>query len=277
MRTEHYSPMENSLIGPQLLKVAEVKAAEIRDKYSPDLAPFIDENVYGKEAVIRDLRRVIDQEKRFSSNRNPKEIEAKRLSDVFENYFVDAANTQKWFGANTQIMRTTKYDDYFNKVDAVATFEDGGSRYGHLALNADLTFGYDAMAEKIESLINDINNREMSRLRYFHSPAMGYTGQLSNIPKTVIGLDKEHLPEFVRLWTHDQENPELLTMRNIMMVQLIHQLRFFTQYADKKHGESDIRNRYAQTLRLVEDFWKKTGLTERDVPQDLLTTHIKSL
>lgn len=159
-------------------------------------------------------------------------------------------------------------------MDATGTFRAGEGRYGHIGFSTDLTYGYDASTEKIEGIINDINAKRLSKIRYFHSEAMGYTGQLSNLPKTVIGLDSEHVAEFIRLWTHDPTNPTITQFRNIMLLQLIRQLRFFTQYADKKHGESVVRNSYAQALSQMEGIWKQTGLREQDIPRDTITEHI---
>ena len=126
----------------------------------------------------------------------------------------------------------------------------------------------------MENIIKDIEAKRLSRIRYFHSEAMGYTGQLSNLPKTVIGLDKEHVADFIRLWTHDPTNPDIIQFRNIMLLQLMRQLRFFTSYADQKHGESTVRTAYAQALNYLEGIWKQTGLHEQDIPKDRITQHV---
>lgn len=62
MSREMWSPLDKAIVGPQLLKAAEIKSQEIRTRYSPDMAPFIDENVYGRAAVLADLKRVMAQE-----------------------------------------------------------------------------------------------------------------------------------------------------------------------------------------------------------------------
>lgn len=274
MSREAWSTIDNSIVGPQLLKLAETHAAEIRTRYSPNLAPFMDKDVYGRAAVFEDLKKVAAQEKLFERDDTPQDKEKKRVANVFEAYFIDAANTQQWLGPQSRFDPTTKYDDYFNQVDGTGTFKEGAGRYGHIGFSTDLTYGYDASTEKIEDIISAIDAKRMSKIRYFHSEAMGYTGQLSNLPKTVLGLDKVHVGDFIRLWTHDPTNPEISQFRNIIVLQLVRQLRFFTDYADKKHGESIIRNNYAQALNHMEGIWKQTGLRENDVPRDSITDHV---
>lgn len=273
MRYESYSPIENSLIGPQLLKTAEEKARMIREQYSPNLAPFMDDHVYGRKAVFSDLQEVQRMEKQFERN-SAREIEAKRVSDIFEAYFVDAASQMQWFGKKSNVMRTTRFDDYKNGVDAITTFSDEQDRHSHLAMSTDLTFGLDASMDKIEGIMSDISQGKMSRVRYFHSDQTGYTGTLNNLPKTVIGLDAEHLPNFIRLWTHDQSSPELIDTRNILISQLYHQLRTFTEFADKKHGESTIRNSYAQASRQISELYNHLQLNDARIPKDSITERV---
>ncbi len=277
MRYESYSPNERGLISPQLLKTAEENAEALRKQYSINLAPFMDEQVYGKEAVMNDLKKVLSLEEKFAANTSKSDLEAKRLSSIFEMYFVDAANTQKWFGDKTNIMRTTRFDDYINGVDAIAEFQDDSDKFGHLAMSTDLTFGHDASLGKIEEILRSIDGGEMARLRYFHSDAMGYTGQLRDIPKTILGMDRENLPEFVRLWTHQKDSPEIKTYRDLMLTQLHDQLGFFTSYADKRHGESVIRSKYARAHTIVGEFWKSQKIERRNLPKDTITEHLRNM
>jgi hypothetical protein len=277
MSFEPYPSSERGLIGPQLLKTAEEKAEQLRKVYSIDLGPFMDPQVYGKEAVIEDLKKVLTAEKKFATDVSKSDLEAKRLSEVFEMYFVDAANKQKWFGNETNIMRTTRFDDYFNAVDAIAEFQDGNDKFGHLALSTDLTFGYDSSLRKIEDVLRAIDNGTMARLRYFHSDAMGYTGQLRDIPKTILGMDQENLPEFVRLWTHQSDSPEIKPYRDLMLTQLNDQLGFLTAYADKRHGESTIRSKYARAHTIVGNFWKNQNIDRYTIPKDTITEHLKNM
>jgi hypothetical protein len=271
MRYESYNP--NEVIGPQLLKAAEARAKTLQGHYSPNLGPFMDPEVYGKEAVLKDLQYVIKCNKAFTAKDTSIEADRKRVSDVFETYFVDAANVMKWFGEETEISPTAKYDDYKNKVDIVATFTDN-DRPDHLALSTDLTYGTGASAEKFYNIIDDIEKGKMASLRYFHSEHMGYTGRLTGVPKTIIGLDKTNVAEFIRLWTHDTDNPDVSTYRNILLTQFMDQLHFFTTLADKHHGESQIRRRYSRAYNIVRDIWQKNEIDRYSLPPDSITNQI---
>lgn len=102
MSREAWSSIDNAIVGPQLLMLAEANAAEIRTRYSPDLRPFMDEDVYGRAAVFDDLKKVAAQERLFEQNDNPETKEKKRVANVFETYFIDAANTLQWLGPHTK-------------------------------------------------------------------------------------------------------------------------------------------------------------------------------
>jgi hypothetical protein len=275
-RYESTTPFDSKIIGPQLLKVAEEKAMLLHSKYAPSMKPFMDKDVYGEAAVTADLLEVLRLEKEFKKA-PPAVLETKRISNIFEVYFVDAANSMQWLGGNTNIEQSARFDDYKNKVDAIATFKDAQSRYGHLALSADLTFGIDASMTKIEEILSDISSGRMSHIRYFHSPEMGYTGRLGNLPKCIIGLDSEHLSMFIRLWTHDPSNPALIDIRNILIHQLYHQLRALTAYADKRHGTSIIRDSYTRAARQVGAVYNNLQLSDVRIPRDKITEQVINL
>lgn len=276
MSQEFRKPFERSIIGPQLLKTAEAKAKDIREKNPINLAPFMNENVYGRKGVFEDLADVKRLENEFA-NQTLQEQEAKRVSDVFEAFFVDAATQMQWFGNESTVNRTARIDDYLRGVDAYTTFNSPKSKYDHLALSTDLTFSLDKSMDKIEGIMSDIAAGRMSWIKYYYNPKTGYAGKLDNLPKTVIGLDGEHLPNFIRLWTHDPSSPELLETRNILINQLHHQLRAFTAFADKRHGNSIIRDSYAQASKQVSSIYNHLQLNSSLIPRDAITDRVINL
>lgn len=117
----------------------------------------------------------------------------------------------------------------------------------------------------------------MAELRYFHSEPMGYTGRLTGIPKTVVGLDSTNVAEFIRLWTHNPEHEDMELYRNILLTQLMDQLKFFSKLAEEHHGDSQILRRYSRAHRIVGTFWKSQNIDRSALPRDAITDHVHSL
>lgn len=267
---ENFSNLDRSLIGPQLLKQAEVMSSDLREQYSPNMRPFIEH--YGKETVLRDLQKVAELEKTFTRQQAADGTqEQKRLATVFENFFIDAANTEQWFG-NAEVMRSTRYDDYVNGVDVLTTLYDDEDRASHLEMSADLTFGTNASNTKLEKILHDIESGRLAKVKYFHSDHMGFTGALKDVPRTVIGLDKHNLPEFIRQRVHGDVSDT--DHRDILLTQQQMQLRFFRDYADKRYGEHPIRRKYANASRIIDATVAEKNIDYNNLPTDEITNNI---
>jgi len=270
---EGYRNLENSLIGPQLLKSAVEKSRGITETYSPNMKPFIGH--YGVDAVKRDLEKVLRYEKRHAASHKESGSEKeKELASVFENLFLEAADTEGWFG-NAELGRPTKFDDYVNGIDVLMTLFDKEDNATHLELSSDLTFGTQASSDKLQKVIGDIDRGDLAKVKYFHSDHMGFTGALTDVPRTVIGLDRTNLPEFIRGRVHGTVDSE--PFRNTMLLQLQSQLKFFRNYADKVWGEHPIRRKYGQASRAVDTVISDLDFDRDNVLEDTITDNIREL
>lgn len=227
---------------------------------------------YGMDMVRSDLRAVLDEEKKHKHDLQDNSLaaERKKISDVFEYFFIDAATQNHWLG-RSELMRATKYDDYFNGVDILGTLIQENDTAQHLEIGTDLTFGTTASNKKLERIISGIENQKLGHVKYFHSDHLGFTGRLKDIPRTVIGLDRHNLPEFIRCHLHgrDTESSKL-----VLLHQLLIQLRGFRDYADKLHGESLIRRRYSSACQQIEGIVEKNSNQEFDLPKDEITNNV---
>lgn len=259
-------------IGPQLLRAAEARAEIIRGEYSPKMQPFIDH--FGINIVGNDLKWAAAREAEFNKEVDSKQGIEKRLANVFELLFIEAADKERWLGRDTELKRATRYDDYFNGVDIMATmFQDDVA--SHLEMSADLTYGTDASNGKLNKIIRDIEQRRLARVKYFHSEHMGFTGSLTGVPRTVIGLDRTNAPEFIRLRTiGEQLEPRV---RNTILRQLHEQTLFFRDYADLKHGESPERRKYAAAHSNIERIHRELNIDPHDVLEDQILDNILEL
>lgn len=261
----------NEILSPGLLERSAKQAEILKEQYSPSMKVFIDH--YGMDVVKSDLRAVlIEEEKhRFDNQDNPLTIERKRISDIFEYFFIDAVTKNNWLG-KSELMRSTKYDDYFNGVDILGTLLQENNNAQHLEIGTDLTYGSNASNKKLERIVSGIENQHLGQIKYFHSDHLGFTGRIKDIPRTVIGLDKNNLGEFVRnhLYERDTESSKMVLMQQLLM-----QLRGFRDYADKLHGESLIRRRYTSAHAQIEGILKANDVHQDDIPEDEITSNIK--
>lgn len=250
------------------LSEVERKAYELlgkkRERIEPD--SFID--LYHQETVAEDKARVAGIERQFSPDKT--QIEVKKLAELFEVLFSQLVELEDWLGDDVFIVETSKFDDYVNGVDAVAEFLRDGS-FSHLGLAIDITFTKDT-SNKIQRIFREIRNKQLPRVKYFISEGGDFRGELSNIPRVILGTDRKTLNELAELWldlahlkkrkeTHS--TPELTQrIREIkermqkhplqieLLAQIELQLEMFGKYAAQV-GNLDIAEKYKNVLSII--------------------------
>ena len=223
---------------------------------------------YGKETVERDLENVRRKEEKFREESDQGLTELKRIADIFEAIVLENGELNNWFGESAVTVKTSKYDDYENGVDAVVEFRaDEPRSASFLGLAADVTFSSDT-TKKFNRLKTQIAKGILPRVKYFHSEFANIHGQLSMVPEVIIGASKQTVLEVAELWAN-RENKELANHRLQIMIlhQIEEQLVTLSQYA-RSIGQQRIADVYADRLGVIRqiledkiDIEKRVGYT----------------
>lgn len=159
---------------------------------------------YEDTVVDNDLQ-AIAKKKAYIAQQNlkhPHEVELKKVSDVFETILEEQIEQNEGFGPDASIIRASEYDDLINGIDAVIEFdlEKGTS---HLALGIDITFGIISgtdLQKKFQSIKDDLNAGKLAKVKYFESKHGDSKGELTELPKVVIGVDRQTVNDLAEAW-----------------------------------------------------------------------------
>lgn len=171
----------------------------IKKKEYVDIQKFSD--LYGESVIEEDAKKVADLEKTFEKEDTPEDKEAKKLADSFEILISQLAELENWLGEDMFLKETSKFDDLFNGVDMVAELVKEG-RFSHLGLAIDVTFSSNpvTIGKKIKRITEEIKRGVLAKVKYFDSEEADIRGELRNIPRVIIGTDRETLNELADLW-----------------------------------------------------------------------------
>jgi hypothetical protein len=259
--------LQSELIGAQLLKRAEQKSSVVNKKYTLEMAPFI--QLYTRAQVLNDYTEVAKKRAGFENNNSTPE----RLGKVFESAFLDSANNHQWFGKQSEIVKSSLYDD-FHGVDMIVTMMPEGKRAQNFLVSSDLTFSNNSFGTKFELTLRNIQQGNLATVKYFHSDLEGFTGQKTNVPRTIIGLDKNNLPEMLRKWIHSPEDT-LPEYRAILLHQLNTELIGFRNYIGNRLGTKHrAYMAYDSAAEVMSDVVKK-DIPESELPPDTISTTIR--
>jgi hypothetical protein len=236
---------------------AFVRAQKSLEEYAIRPEEFTD--LYGKENVEKDNRFVDKMEDRFKADESAPDV-LKKIATIFEAIFNECGESCGWFGPNTTIIKTSRYDDIAHGVDEVVEFEEGENTASWLALAIDVTFSQ-KLDKKFRTIYEEIDQGSMARIKYFKSERMNIRGEKSMIPHVVIGADLETVSELMKLW--DERKGKTLSDHFIqfqILEEILMQCESFASYA-KSVNKNDICSIYeksAETIRKIIDEKKKT-------------------
>src|SRR5690606_659085 len=121
-------------------------------------------DLYSEEIIKRDKKATEEALRNFNEKNSEEDKQAKILADIFEAIIFDQGEMSEWFGKNVTTVKTSKYDDIVNGIDAILEFEEK-QRRSHLALGIDAT--YQTFADqKIDRIRNRIERGEMGKVKY---------------------------------------------------------------------------------------------------------------
>jgi hypothetical protein len=212
--------------------------------------------LYGQENVHTDEEWVRKREAEIAATSTPETQEALALSRVFEAIIHLHAELSDWFGPRAHTIRASRYDDLKNGVDEIMECQLGRGAAAHLALAIDVTFSPN-IRDKFERIREEIDRGELATVKYFHSEYMHFRGQLSNVPRVIIGADCRTVKELADLWLNDKKRK--LGEHQIqfqILEEILSQLKTFRAYAEQR-GKTDLVDIYERAEGLVVKIWEQ--------------------
>lgn len=143
----------------------------------------------------------------------------------------------------------------------------------HLALAIDVTFSPN-IRDKFERIREEIDRGDLATVKYFHSDYMHFRGQLSKVPRVIIGADCRTVKELADLWLNDKKRK--LGEHQIqfqILDEILLQLKIFRAYAERK-GQADLVDIYGRAEELVTKIWeqKRKALEDNGLRDDVFAS-----
>lgn len=221
--------------------------------------PEIFTDLYGKENVERDINKVKEYESKFSPD------SAKKTAEVFEAIML-TGELHNWFGQNTETIKTSRFDDIINGTDMIIEFEEeANKRFSHLGVAVDVTFGTTSLEKKFTRIRDEIDRGKLAKIKYFHSQKEHFRGERSNIPRVVIGVEKNKVIELAALWLR-KENLALSKhpVQRLILEEMALQLEILKNYCEKTE-KHDLAPLYEKDLAIIQNILKeKSGIKLTD-------------
>lgn len=239
---------EERILQDLTLDQAYKKAERILKNGEIQLDDFAD--LYGEENVARDKEEVARLEREFEKSATPDQERTLHLSRTFEAIFHIHAELSEWLGPNAATLKASKFDDIKNGIDSIAEFVEEDRSAMHLALAIDVTFSQD-LANKFNRIKKEIDNGELPKVKYFTSETLNFRGELSNVPRVVIGADARTVQKLAELWLEkDMDALGKDAVQFQILEEIVHELEAFGRYAERI-GKPELVETYARTAALV--------------------------
>ncbi|MBI1998756.1 MAG: hypothetical protein HYS73_00270 [Parcubacteria group bacterium] len=212
---------------------------------------------YTDEEIDVDIKNVHDKERRFDEEDTPEQKEQKKFAKMLEAMLNELIELHDWLGPNAETITTSDHDDIVNGVDMVVEFQDKEKKSAsHLALAVDVTFASD-IGKKIDRIKEGIKNGELSRIKYFASEFLEHSGELTDIPRVIIGADVNTIKNLGALWlAEDKKALAGHEMQKVILEEVRIQLEVFAAYAQTKNQEK-VAEIYEKTLQTIQDILRE--------------------
>lgn len=220
---------------------------------------YDDESVDDDIRYTRELRsKMIDQN--FNAGIHGSRARWEMLMNigrVFEAIVLHNAGDNGWLGGNTSIIVPSEFDDIKNGIDGIVEMSAQKNFYSYLAVAMDMSTSVD-LDSKIHRIIRGIDEGHLSSIRYFQSEKQRIYGQKRNVPRVVVGADKQTVHDLMVLWNGVNQPNSVMDNRGMsqhsmqiqMIDEMIMQLGAFSKYASSR-GKRNLASIYDQDLDKV--------------------------
>lgn len=233
------------------------KAQRVLSEHELPLDSFTD--LYGAETIARDTERVRDLEAAFAEKeRRARESgragdeHIKKAATVFEAMTFEGIRAHGWLGPDAAPFKTSRYDDYTNGIDLAVEIQRGEDPAQQLALAIDVTFGQKAQEKKFAKIREEILREELGKLKYFRSERSNFRGELSMLPKVVIGIEPRNVIRMSQLWANDEKKLAILPAQMAMLEEITVQLEAFSLFA-RNHNKMSAISAYRRAKTILAD------------------------
>jgi hypothetical protein len=207
-------------------------------------------SVYGAERVAADMQEADRLEKIFKREETPHIRNSKIIAETLEAVVLMHSEMSNWLG-NAQTLKTSRFDDYKNKVDMIAEWSSPADGTRVLALGVDVTFGTGSIEKKMLAIKKEIDADELGSIRYFKDTRGDFVGTRNNVPRTVIGVSQPIVTALAGLWLNNQQKA-LAThpIQELFISEIEQQLRAMHAYAIRQKKTKAVLA-YQQALAAV--------------------------
>ncbi|HPD07841.1 MAG TPA: hypothetical protein P5194_01690 [Patescibacteria group bacterium] len=269
-----------TLNNKEYLQELSIKAQQMNNINRIDPYQFI--NLYGREAVMADLKWVKSRQAYFRTHDSETETWHKEVANILEAILHEQIEQNDYFGENVWTIKTCDYDDYRNHIDSLLEIRHPERRfanYSGLALDVTSASRLEALAKKIERIFNHIKRGQLAKIKYFQSDFLNIRGEKSNIPLFVVGCDVHHTEELAKLWGDGRarilaEHP----IQIALLYQITRQAQIYWDYA-KRNNQKEVADQYEEILKEFEAITQErqtiiTDIKNRPESKEFLQTDI---
>lgn len=181
---------------------------------------------------------------------------SKIAADILEGIIYEQIELADWFGPYAHTIKTSEFDDIVHGVDLIVEMSEPERSASHLALGVDATFGSQTIQKKFTRIKRDIDDDRLAKIKYFQSSDGRFKGQLTQVPRIVLGVDRTALLSLARMWTEGKK-AELGThpVQDLLLKQARSQLVTFASYAKSRHKHEATRS-YETALAALRNITK---------------------
>lgn len=217
-----------------------------------EIKPEDFKDLYGEKNVERDEQCVKQMEEEFEKELEDEQRKINPLPIIFEAVLDKHGEQSDWFGPFACMIKPSRYDKLKNGIHNIIEFKKEDFSALYLALAIDVTFGV-GMQKKFERIKREIDEGKLARVKYFRSDRLGIRGELSHLPRVVIGVEPKTVKEIGELWIH-KKNAELGNhqIQFQMLEEISIQVKAFAEYAQKQ-DKIDIADVYKKTADIIEE------------------------
>jgi hypothetical protein len=232
--------------------------------------------VYDQHTVTADIALGERLQKSFDARQTPQERNTKHIADTLEAIVLMQSEMSNWLG-NATTLKTSRYDDYVNKVDMISEWQNPQSGSQVLALAVDVTFGAKSIEKKIAQIKEEIDRGRLGSIRYFKDSRGDFMGTRNNVPRTVIGVSQSVVEELAGLWVNGEKKAlGAHPIQRLLVSQMSAQLRAMEGYAAARdnHVAAQAYQQARGVITRVKDNQASIqlgGLSEDPVYQEILS------
>lgn len=195
------------------------------------------EDLYG-ESIEKDNAYVIEKKEQFAQTEDRPfvhgltEGHVRQLAEILEYQVLLGINVGNWI-PYCRAIKTSEFDDIKHGVDMMLEFQKP-ELYGHLGMGIDVSFSHN-LIKKFQRIKDEIDRYDgkyhrLGTVKYFNSSATGIRGELSSLPRVVLGIDIGVMEDLART---KKDSIGQHIARHEVVHEMEHQLAVFADYARK--------------------------------------------